>query len=78
MRPLLMPAAEKTDNEYEKKHDFMQMPRLQRISLVLPVCLLAFVTLYIGFGAEHIFVLSQRVAGELLDPATYVNAVLNP
>lgn len=66
------------DNEYEKKHDFMQMPRIQRISLLLPVGMLAFVTLYIGFGAEHIFVLSQRVAGELLDPATYVNAVLNP
>lgn len=64
------------ESEYEKTNDFRQLPFLQRTSLLLPVYFLAFVTMYIGFGAEHIFNLSQRVAGELLNPMLYVQAVL--
>lgn len=42
---------------------------------ILPVVLLSAVSLYIGFGAEHIGNLSQTIAGELTNPQAYIQAV---
>jgi multicomponent Na+:H+ antiporter subunit D len=45
-------------------------------ALVVPIALLASVTLAIGLYAEPLAVLAERSAAELLDPAGYVTAVL--
>ncbi|EOZ98466.1 Na(+) H(+) antiporter subunit D [Indibacter alkaliphilus LW1] len=45
--------------------------------LVLPVIFLSIISLYIGFGAEHIVSLSQRIASELMNPASYIETVLS-
>jgi multicomponent Na+:H+ antiporter subunit D len=39
--------------------------------------LLAIVTVYIGFGAENIMLVSAHIAKELIDPAVYIQAVLS-
>jgi multicomponent Na+:H+ antiporter subunit D len=44
--------------------------------LVGPVLLLAVISLYISFFAENIMLVSGRIAGELLNPAAYIQAVL--
>lgn len=69
----------KSGDEIEKKPNFKgyhEMKKRDRISLILPIAILAFVSLYIGFGAEHIQILSERIATELLNPQQYIDAVL--
>lgn len=56
--------------------DFSAMSWYRRSLLVTPVLLLAAVSLYIGFGAEHIARLSERIATDLKDTAPYIKAVL--
>jgi multicomponent Na+:H+ antiporter subunit D len=41
-----------------------------------PVAALALLTIAISFGAESVFRLAQRAAGQLMEPAHYVEAVL--
>ncbi|TQD40481.1 proton-conducting transporter transmembrane domain-containing protein [Haloflavibacter putidus] len=55
---------------------FKDMTKLRKIQFIGPVVFLTLVTLYIGFGAEHIQQLSLRVADELLNKEQYINAVL--
>ena len=38
---------------------------------------LSLISLYIGFGAEHIQVLSSRIANELMNSQQYIDTVLN-
>lgn len=45
---------------------------------LLPIGLLALVTVGIGLSAEIIFQLSQAAADQLTDPSIYINAVLGP
>jgi multicomponent Na+:H+ antiporter subunit D len=47
-----------------------------KLNLVIPIAILAFVSLYIGFFAEHIQLLSERIAHELMHPGGYIEAVL--
>lgn len=47
-------------------------------ALVAPMIFLAVISLYIGFSAENISVLSSRISGELMQPAYYIDKVLNP
>lgn len=56
--------------------DFSSMSWYKRSLLVGPVVALAAVSLYIGFGAEHIAVLSERIAADLKDTTPYIKAVL--
>lgn len=56
--------------------DFAEMRWYNRSLLVAPVVFLAAISLYIGFGAEHIMLLSQRIAADLKDTAPYIKAVL--
>jgi multicomponent Na+:H+ antiporter subunit D len=55
---------------------FSILPRYKKVLLVLPVVMLALVSLYVGFGAENIVKVSQHVAGELKDTTPYIKAVL--
>lgn len=56
---------------------FDDMDLIRKTQLVAPVIFLSLISLYIGFGAEHIQQLSSRVAGELMDNQHYIRAVLN-
>lgn len=56
---------------------FSKMTTLKKFQFVFPVALLSLVSLYIGFGAEHIQVLSERIAHELVNHQGYIDAVLH-
>jgi multicomponent Na+:H+ antiporter subunit D len=55
---------------------FANMMPYKRVLVVLPIALLAAISLYIGFAAEHVQILSERIAMELLDTKSYIRAVL--
>ncbi len=44
--------------------------------MITPMIFLSLVSLYIGFGAEHIQQVSTRVASELIDNNQYIESVL--
>jgi len=44
--------------------------------LVFPIGLLAMFSLYIGFGAENIMLISKHIASEMMDTSSYIKAVL--
>jgi multicomponent Na+:H+ antiporter subunit D len=64
--------------EIERQDFFRQMSPGGRALLVVPVVLLASVSLYIGFFAENVIAVSSHIAEELLDPSRYIEAVLGP
>lgn len=69
----------KSGDEIVKKPNFkgyFEMKFKERFSLIFSIGILAFVTLYIGFGAEHIQLLSNRIASELMNTEGYIEAVL--
>ena len=47
-----------------------------RVCLFGPIIALALCTVLIGFGVEPVFALSERTAGQLLNPDEYIRAVL--
>ncbi|MBT8296359.1 MAG: Na+/H+ antiporter subunit D [Gramella sp.] len=57
---------------------FSQMTNAKRLQFIVPVAMLSIVSLYIGFGAEHIQLLSARIADELVNSQGYIDAVLKP
>ncbi|MCM8570946.1 Na+/H+ antiporter subunit D [Gramella jeungdoensis] len=56
---------------------FSKMKNYKRLQFIVPVTLLSIVSLYIGFGAEHIQELSARIADELVNNQGYIDTVLN-
>lgn len=48
----------------------------KKIEIVGPILFLAFISLYIGFGAENIQQLALRVGEELMNNQSYIDAVL--
>ncbi|CAL68494.1 proton-conducting transporter membrane subunit [Christiangramia forsetii] len=56
---------------------FSKMTTAKRLQFIVPVAMLSIVSLYIGFGAEHIQLLSARIADELVNNEGYIDAVLN-
>lgn len=56
--------------------DFVSWSRSKQSLLVLPIAFLAGVSLYIGFAAEHIVLVVQHIANEMMDPSPYIQAVL--
>lgn len=50
----------------------------KKIQIVAPIVFLALISLYIGFGAEHIQQLALRVGNELMNNQLYIEAVLVP
>lgn len=57
---------------------FNELRKFQKIQFIAPIVLLTFVSLYIGFGANHIQDLSSRIANEIINNEHYINAVLKP
>lgn len=55
---------------------FDELRPLKKAVFVLPLILLAIVSLYIGFGAERIMQVALVVAHELKDTTAYIDAVL--
>ena len=55
---------------------FEDMTNLRKVQFIAPVVFLTLVSLYIGFGAEHIQQISNRIAGELLNHGDYIKAVM--
>lgn len=55
---------------------FGPFPLYKKVLLVLPIGILATVTLYIGLNAEAIIQVAERISNELLDNSSYVKAVL--
>ncbi|WP_308199543.1 proton-conducting transporter transmembrane domain-containing protein [Chitinophaga sedimenti] len=62
----------------DETDSFAEMRPRSRWMLVMPVVMLAVVSLYIGFFAEKINVLSTRIADDLLHPNAYIESVLGP
>ncbi|AVR44521.1 Na+/H+ antiporter subunit D [Christiangramia fulva] len=56
---------------------FSKMTTLKKFQFVFPIALLSLVSLYIGFGAEHIQELSARIADELVNHQGYIDTVLH-
>ena len=55
---------------------FNELGNRGKLAYVLPIIFLSLISLYIGFGAENIIILAQRIAGELMDPSLYIETVL--
>ncbi|WP_343566006.1 proton-conducting transporter membrane subunit [Sphingobacterium sp.] len=55
---------------------FAGMIGYKRTMLLLPVIILASASLYIGFNAEAIIDVADKIATQLLDTSPYINAVL--
>ena len=55
---------------------FTDLPKLKKVQLVIPIAMLSLVSLYIGFGAEHVQELSARIADELVNSQGYIDTVL--
>ena len=58
------------DNKFEP------MPLARKILLVLPIGILAIVTVYIGIQAESVVQLVDKISDQLIDTSYYVEAVL--
>jgi multicomponent Na+:H+ antiporter subunit D len=54
----------------------MQLSSFSRLSLYLPMIILALLTVGIGLLAEPLYAMSLRAAEQLLNPAGYIDAVL--
>ncbi|NJW52951.1 proton-conducting transporter transmembrane domain-containing protein [Salinimicrobium oceani] len=55
---------------------FKNLSKVKKVQMVAPIIMLSFISLYLGFGAENIQTLANRIAFELLDNQEYINAVL--
>ena len=56
---------------------YHKIKNIKRIQIVVPIVFLSLVTLYVGFGAEHIQTLATRISSELMNNQQYIDAVLN-
>lgn len=61
---------EKGDNEFDK------LNYGRKVILVLPVILLAGASLFMGLGAEQMYIVVEKIAKNLLDNDAYIHAVL--
>lgn len=57
---------------------FDDLYSIQKWQFVTPIVILTVISLYIGFGAEHIQTLSLRIANDIFDSQNYIDAVLKP
>jgi len=55
---------------------FKPLSTLNKVILVLPICLLACTSLFIGLNAEFIIKVADRISNEMLDTTPYIQAVL--
>jgi len=64
--------------EIDRQDFFGMMSPAGKSMLIVPVVLLAAVSLYIGFFAENVIAVSRHIARELMDTSPYIEAVLGP
>jgi multicomponent Na+:H+ antiporter subunit D len=62
--------------DVEVENNFEPLPLIRKILLILPVGILAIVTLYIGLNAETIVQLVDKISDQLINTQPYVEAVL--
>lgn len=55
---------------------FRTLSKAKKLILVGPVVLLLMISLYIGLFAENIYLVAERIAGEMLNTEYYIKAVL--
>ena len=55
---------------------FDKLKNLQKAQFVVPIVILAVISLYIGFGAQHVQELVSEIAHDLKDNQSYIDAVL--
>jgi len=55
---------------------FDELSGIRKAHMVIPIVFLSLISLYIGFGAEHIQQVSSRIASELMNNQQYIDAVL--
>ena len=60
----------------DKFRYFGKMKVEKRLQFILPIAFLSLVSLYIGFGAEHVQEVSARIADELVNNQGYIDTVL--
>ncbi len=68
----------KDEQEIPERRNFRYFDELTGVGkaqMVIPIVFLSLISLYIGFGAEHIQQVSGRVASELMNNQQYINAV---
>lgn len=56
--------------------DFTAMKLNHKVLMVLPIALLALVSVYIGVGAEKVVTVTKHIASEMKDNRPYIKAVL--
>ncbi|MCH5596723.1 proton-conducting transporter transmembrane domain-containing protein [Niabella ginsengisoli] len=64
-----IPADVTVDNKFEP------LPFLRKLLLLIPIGILAIASVYIGLNAEAIVQIVDRIAEELIDTSSYINAV---
>lgn len=55
---------------------FKDLIGIRKIALILPICILAASSLYIGLNAEIIIQVADRISSEMLNTTPYIQAVL--
>ncbi|WP_400261709.1 proton-conducting transporter membrane subunit [Sphingobacterium sp. SG20118] len=55
---------------------FKDLIGIRKIALILPICILAASSLYIGLNAESIIQVADRISSEMLNTEPYIQAVL--
>ncbi len=60
----------------EEMDHFAPMPKSGKFALIAPIVFLTVVSLFIGFGANSIFKISEKAAYELKHKEIYIDAVM--
>lgn len=55
---------------------FKDLIGIRKVALILPICILATSSLYIGLNAESIIQVADRISSEMLNTKPYIQAVL--
>lgn len=58
------------------ENDFEKMENGKKVFLVLPIVVLAAASLFMGLGAEKMYIVVEKISKELLDNSAYIRAVL--
>ena len=56
---------------------FNQLSKTNQLMIIIPIILLSIVSLYIGFAAENIYLLSEKIAADLMNPQKYIETILD-
>lgn len=62
--------------DIQKGDELDALPKGRRFVLILPIVVLTSVSLIIGFGAEYVMQVCQRIAFEMINTQAYIHAVL--